>query len=181
MAAIESNQVKQMKKAFSERLMSKFSVSPDEASDQQVYEVLSSLVVEQLKQKRRKFINGVHSAGKKQVYYLSMEFLMGRSLKTSLYNLKMQDAAKDMLADFNINIDKIYECEPDAGLGNGGLGRLAACYLDGMATTAMPAMGHSICYEYGIFKQKLEDGWQTAAYGLTPSRNVPSRSTSRAN
>ena len=161
MAAIESNEFKKFKKMFSERLQNKFNVSPDEASDQQVYEVLSSLVVEHLKAKRRKFINGAHSAGKKQVYYLSMEFLMGRSLKTSLYNLEMADQVKEMLADFHINIDKIYECEPDAGLGNGGLGRLAACYLDGMATMAMPAMGHSICYEYGIFKQKLEEGWQT--------------------
>ncbi len=161
MAAFDSSEFKKFKQMFSERLMTKFSVSPDEASDQQVYEILSSLIVEHLKRKRRKFINAAHSAGKKQVYYLSMEFLMGRSLKTSLYNLEMADQVGKMLADYNINIDKIYECEPDAGLGNGGLGRLAACYLDGMATTGMPAMGHSICYEYGIFKQKLEDGWQT--------------------
>ncbi len=109
MAAIESNEFKKFKQMFSERLQTKFSVSPDEASDQQVYEVLSSLVVEHLKKKRRKFINAAHSAGKKQVYYLSMEFLMGRSLKTSLYNLEMADQVKAMLADFNINIDKIYE------------------------------------------------------------------------
>ena len=161
MAAIETVEMKNFKKTFSERLMAKFNVSPDEASDQQVYEIISAMIVEVLKTKRRKFINSVHSAGKKQVYYLSMEFLMGRSLKTSLYNLEIEKDVRKMLSDFNINIDKIYECEPDAGLGNGGLGRLAACYLDGMATMAMPAMGHSICYEYGIFKQKLEDGWQT--------------------
>ncbi|MDE6776492.1 MAG: glycogen/starch/alpha-glucan phosphorylase [Oscillospiraceae bacterium] len=161
MAVNDSSEVKKFKKQFSERLQNKFNVSPEEASDQQVYEVLSALVVEQLKTKRRKFINQAHSVGKKQVYYLSMEFLMGRSLKTSLYNLEMADSVKEMLAEFHINLDKIYECEPDAGLGNGGLGRLAACYLDGMATQAMPAMGHSICYEYGIFQQKLEDGWQT--------------------
>ena len=161
MAITDSIEERNFKKMFSERLQAKFSVSPDEASDQQVYEVISSLVVEYLKQKRRKFINGVHSAGRKQVYYLSMEFLMGRSLKTSLYNLGMAEYVKEMLEDFKINIDKIYECEPDAGLGNGGLGRLAACYLDGMATMGLPCMGHSICYEYGIFKQKIEDGWQT--------------------
>ena len=161
MAVNDSLEVKNFRKTFSERLITKFNISPEEASDQQVYEILSALVVEQLKAKRRKFINQVHSAGKKQVYYLSMEFLMGRSLKTSLYNLEIVDAVKEMLSEFHINLDKIYECEPDAGLGNGGLGRLAACYLDGMATMAMPAMGHSICYEYGIFKQKLEDGWQT--------------------
>ncbi|MDE7122202.1 MAG: glycogen/starch/alpha-glucan family phosphorylase, partial [Oscillospiraceae bacterium] len=138
-------------------------ISLEEASDPQVYEVLSAMVVDKLKKKRRKFINQTYSMGKKQVYYLSMEFLMGRSLKTSLYNLEMVDSVKEMLSEFHINLDKIYECEPDAGLGNGGLGRLAACYLDGMATQAMPAMGHSICYEYGIFKQRLVDGWQTEA------------------
>ena len=161
MAVNDSIEVRNFKKMFSERLQAKFNVSPDEASDEQVYKVISTLVLEYLKGKRRKFINGVHSAGKKQVYYLSMEFLMGRSLKTNLYNLGMAEMVKEMLSEFHINIDKIYECEPDAGLGNGGLGRLAACYLDGMATMAMPAMGHSICYEYGIFKQRLEDGWQT--------------------
>ncbi len=161
MAAMKSSELEKFTKSFVERLQNKFSVSPEEASDQQVYEVLSALVVEQLKSKRRRFINQVHSAGKKQVYYLSMEFLMGRSLKTSLYNLEMVEGITKMLKGFDINIDKIYECEPDAGLGNGGLGRLAACYLDGMATQDMPAMGHSICYEYGIFQQKLEDGWQT--------------------
>ena len=99
--------------------------------------------------------------GGKQVYYLSMEFLMGRSLKTSLYNLGIADEVKKLLKEHDINLDKIYEYEPDAGLGNGGLGRLAACYLDGLATENLPAMGYSICYEYGIFQQKLEDGWQT--------------------
>ena len=161
MAAMKKSELDKFKKSFIERLQAKFSVSPDEASDQQVYQVLSEMVVEVLKNKRRQFINQVNSAGKKQVYYLSMEFLMGRSLKTSLYNLEMVDGVKKILGEFDINLDKIYEYEPDAGLGNGGLGRLAACYLDGMATQAMPAMGHSICYEYGIFKQKLEDGWQT--------------------
>jgi len=90
-----------------------------------------------------------------------MEFLMGRSLKTSLYNLEIADEVRSMLKEHTINLDKVFEYEPDAGLGNGGLGRLAACYLDGLATTGFPAMGYSICYEYGIFQQKLEDGWQT--------------------
>ncbi len=161
MSAMKASELERFKKSFVERLQMKFDVAPDEASDSQVYQILSAMIVEMLKTKRRSFINQVHSTGKKQVYYLSMEFLMGRSLKTSLYNLEIVDSVKKMLADFDINLDKIYEYEPDAGLGNGGLGRLAACYLDGMATTAMPAMGHSICYEYGIFKQKLEDGWQT--------------------
>ncbi|MBE6848958.1 MAG: glycogen/starch/alpha-glucan phosphorylase [Ruminococcus sp.] len=158
---MKATEIENFKKAFIDNLQTKFSVSPDEASDQQVYQILSAMVVEKLKKMRHHFINQVHSAGKKQVYYLSMEFLMGRSLKTSLYNLEMVDGVAQVLGEFGIKLDKIYNCEPDAGLGNGGLGRLAACYLDGMATQGMPAMGHSICYEYGIFRQKIEEGWQT--------------------
>ena len=138
-------------------------VSPNEASNVQIYKALSSVIVSILKEKRQRFINKAHSMGKKQVYYLSMEFLMGRSLKTSIYNLGLVDEVKEVLKDTftDVNLDVIYEYEPDAGLGNGGLGRLAACYLDGLATDGYPAMGYSICYEYGIFKQKMEDGWQT--------------------
>mgnify|MGYP004590853165 FL=1 len=143
-------------------LSSDFNVTPDEASDTQLYKALSTVIVSILKQKRQRFISKAHSMGKKQVYYLSMEFLMGRSLKTSIYNLGLVDEVTSVLKDdFKANIERIYEYEPDAGLGNGGLGRLAACYLDGMATQGYPAMGYSICYEYGIFKQKIEDGWQT--------------------
>ena len=118
-------------------------------------------MVEKLKHKRQHFVNKTNSVGGKSVYYLSMEFLMGRSLKTTLYNLELADDVRAILQDYHINLDNIFECEPDAGLGNGGLGRLAACYLDAMATQEIPATGHSICYEYGIFKQILEDGWQT--------------------
>ncbi|MDE6034706.1 MAG: glycogen/starch/alpha-glucan phosphorylase [Ruminococcus sp.] len=150
-----------IKQSFPEKLHALFNVTPEEASDKQVYQVLSSIIVDILGQKRQNFMNHTHSVGGKQIYYLSMEFLMGRSLKTSLYNLGLVDDVKAMLARDGINLDKIYDQEPDAGLGNGGLGRLAACYLDGLATTSMPAMGHSICYEYGIFQQKLQDGWQT--------------------
>ena len=153
--------MKKIEQSFPEKLHALFNVTPEEASDKQVYQVLSSIIVDILGNKRQNFMNHTHSVGGKQIYYLSMEFLMGRSLKTSLYNLGLVDEVKAMLAHSGINLDKIYDQEPDAGLGNGGLGRLAACYLDGLATTAMPAMGHSICYEYGIFQQKLQDGWQT--------------------
>lgn len=153
--------MEKISQAFPEKLHALYSVSPEEASDKQIYHVLSSIIVEILGKKRQSFMNHTHSVGGKQIYYLSMEFLMGRSLKTSLYNLGLVDDVKAMLAHSGINLDKIYDQEPDAGLGNGGLGRLAACYLDALATTAFPAMGHSICYEYGIFQQKLQDGWQT--------------------
>ena len=153
--------IEKIKQEFPQKLQSLYSVTPEEASDKQVYQVLSSIIVEILGAKRQSFINHTHSVGGKQVYYLSMEFLMGRSLKTSLYNLEIADEVRSMLKEHTINLDKVFEYEPDAGLGNGGLGRLAACYLDGLATTGFPAMGYSICYEYGIFQQKLEDGWQT--------------------
>ena len=153
--------IEQIKQEFPQKLQSLYSVTPKEASDKQVYQVLSSIIVEILGAKRQSFINHTHSVGGKQVYYLSMEFLMGRSLKTSLYNLEIADEVRALLKEHTINLDMVYEYEPDAGLGNGGLGRLAACYLDGLATTGFPAMGYSICYEYGIFQQKLEDGWQT--------------------
>ena len=151
-----------LKQEFIKSLKDELNITPNEASDQQIYNALSSIVVKILKEKRQRFINTANSQGRKQVYYLSMEFLMGRSLKTSLYNLKIVDEVKDMLKEFGVtNMENIYNNEPDAGLGNGGLGRLAACYLDGLAATEYPAMGYSICYEYGIFKQKIEDGWQT--------------------
>ena len=153
--------IEQIKQEFPKKLQALYSVTPEEASDKQVYQVLSSIIVKILGAKRQSFINHTHSVGGKQIYYLSMEFLMGRSLKTSLYNLEIADEVRALLKEHTINLDKVYEYEPDAGLGNGGLGRLAACYLDGLATTGFPAMGYSICYEYGIFQQKLEDGWQT--------------------
>lgn len=137
-----------------------YMVSPESASEKQIYDALSSIVVRELVKKRHDYTTKVHSEGRKQVYYISMEFLMGRSLKTSLYNLGLVDAASGALKDMGVSLSSIYEQEPDAGLGNGGLGRLAACYLDGLATDGYPATGYSILYEYGIFCQKLENGWQ---------------------
>lgn len=151
----------ELKNKFLDIIKNDFQTTPEEATDQQVYEALSKIVVGILKAKRRKFTVKTQSEGKKKVYYLSMEFLMGRSLKTSIYNLEMVNQTTSMLKDFGISINSIYEQEPDAGLGNGGLGRLAACYLDALAADGYHATGYSICYEYGIFKQKLEDGWQT--------------------
>ena len=142
-------------------LKADYNAAPDAASDLQVYNALSSIVMRYLSEKRNSFNNKINSEGKKQVYYLSMEFLMGRSLKTSLYNLEIVEDVRSILSEYKINLEQIYENEPDAGLGNGGLGRLAACYLDAMATQEIPAMGYSICYEYGIFKQKIDEGWQT--------------------
>ena len=151
----------ELREDFIRYLDDEFQTTPEHASDKQVYEAMTNIVVKLLREKRRNFSLKTQSAGKKKVYYLSMEFLMGRSLKTSLYNLEMIDIATGMLDEFGINIAGVFEQEPDAGLGNGGLGRLAACYLDALAASGYHATGYSICYEYGIFKQKIVDGWQT--------------------
>jgi len=96
----------------------------------------------------------------KRVYYLSMEFLLGRSLSNNFTNLLVSPIVSQMVRERNIDLFSVLEQEPDAGLGNGGLGRLAACFLDSMATMQLPAMGYGLRYEYGIFRQVIEDGWQ---------------------
>jgi starch phosphorylase len=96
----------------------------------------------------------------KRIYYLSMEFLIGRSLANNIINLLLEPLAKEMAARAKLDTFSLIEQEPDAGLGNGGLGRLAACFLDSMATMQLPAMGYGLRYEYGIFKQSIQDGWQ---------------------
>ena len=96
----------------------------------------------------------------KRVYYLSMEFLIGRSLANNVTNLLLDPVAKKAVQQKNLDWFELLEQEPDAGLGNGGLGRLAACFLDSMATMQIPAMGYGLRYEYGIFKQTIQDGWQ---------------------
>jgi glycogen phosphorylase len=96
----------------------------------------------------------------KRVYYLSMEFLIGRSLGNNITNLLLDSAVKRAVTQRDLDWLGLIEEEPDAGLGNGGLGRLAACFLDSMATMQLPAIGYGLRYEYGIFKQSIKDGWQ---------------------
>src|SRR5262249_43569692 len=100
------------------------------------------------------------SSDAKRLYYLSMEFLMGRSLGNNLYNMGLFDAFKDALSDMGYDVEEVRETESDAALGNGGLGRLAACFLDSMATLGMPGFGYGINYDYGLFKQEIENGYQ---------------------
>ncbi len=131
-----------------------------EATKQQVYKALCLIVKDILVEKNVEFKNKTKKNGSKQVYYMSMEFLVGTSLHNNLYNLKIEDKFKSVLKDNGIDIEEIYEMEPDAGLGNGGLGRLASCYMDSLSSLGIPATGYSIRYEFGIFKQKIIDGWQ---------------------
>ena len=151
---------KEFAKILQDKLTSEYGVELSVASQQQIYRALALICRQMMSENHKKFQSKAIGTGSKQVYYLCMEFLMGRSLKMSLFNLGLNDAAQKALAEADISLDSIYEEEPDAGLGNGGLGRLAACYLDGMATTSICGTGYSILYEYGIFKQKIVDGWQ---------------------
>ena len=151
---------REFEKLLKDKLMSECNVTLDAASADQIYRCLAMITRQIMSDRQKQYQSKVLGEGKKQVYYLCMEFLMGRSLRTSLFNLGLNEVVESVLADADVKIDTIYEQEPDAGLGNGGLGRLAACYLDGMATDGIPGTGYSILYEYGIFKQKIVDGWQ---------------------
>lgn len=151
----------QAKKMISDKLSHFFGVSPDTASLEQYYKAVAMIVRDELASMNSDFRHAAAKQNTKKVYYLCMEFLMGRSLKNNLYNLGLIDVFENALKSFDVSLESLYSQEPDAGLGNGGLGRLAACYLDGLATNGFASMGYSIRYEAGIFKQKLVDGWQT--------------------
>ena len=138
-----------------------FGVAPAEARKEQLYKAVVMSVRDIMLEKRHAFHLKTKATKSKRVYYLCMEFLMGRSLKNSVYNLGIKDVFAEALKEYDVTLEDLYELEPDAGLGNGGLGRLAACFLDGLATQDYPAMGFSIRYDYGLFKQKIVDGWQT--------------------
>lgn len=150
----------QLKQLIVRMLKDNIGTPEDHASDAQFYKASVLAVKDILEEKRRYFMSHVHSQGRKQVYYLCMEFLLGRSLKNDLSNLCLTEKFQAALASLDVKLDNLYEYEPDAGLGNGGLGRLAACFMDALATTEYPAMGYCILYEYGIFKQQIVDGWQ---------------------
>ncbi|MBQ9964050.1 MAG: glycogen/starch/alpha-glucan phosphorylase [Clostridia bacterium] len=141
--------------------MTAFSVTPEEATHEHFYQALALVLRDRMRASRVKYISKAHKQDAKQVYYLCMEFLMGRSLKNTLFNLNLTEEAEKLLGEYGIKLESLYRLEPDAGLGNGGLGRLAACFLDGLATASIPAIGYSLLYECGIFRQKLVDGWQT--------------------
>ena len=151
----------QAKKLINDKLSHFFGVSPKDASDEQYYKAVAMIIRDRLSEQNSEFRHTAENQDSKQVYYLCMEFLMGRSLKNNLYNLGLTSVFDEALSSMGVKLDNLYELEPDAGLGNGGLGRLAACYLDGLATTGFQSMGYSLRYEAGIFKQKLIDGWQT--------------------
>ncbi len=152
------------KDAFSlikSKLSRYFGVSPKEATKEQIYKSVVMCIRDILLEKRSAFNKEYRTKNGKRVYYLCMEFLLGQSLKNNTYNLSIQEVLNKVLKDeFDCSLEELYDLEPDAGLGNGGLGRLAACFMDALASQDYPAMGYSIRYEYGLFKQKIVDGWQ---------------------
>ncbi len=151
---------KEVKDLIKGKLARYFGVSPAEASKDQIYKAVVISVRDILLEKRQQFHKKIKAKRAKRVYYLCMEFLLGRSLKNSLYNLSATSVFEKAVSSYGLTLEDLYELEPDAGLGNGGLGRLAACFMDALATGNYPAMGYSLRYEYGLFKQKIVDGWQ---------------------
>ncbi len=144
--------------AIEDKLCAHFGVTGKNATDDQIFQA-AAIVIRELMS--RHLAVQSDKAGKKEVCYLSMEFLLGRSLMKNAFNLGVAEALTGALEDMGRSAADIFEQEPDAGLGNGGLGRLAACYSDSMATLDIPATCYSLCYELGLFKQVIRDGKQT--------------------
>ena len=148
----------EVRSAIEDKLCAHFGVTSKNATDDQVFRA-SAIVIREIMSRLLAF--GEDKKADREVHYLSMEFLMGRSLMKNAFNLGISGALIGAISDLGRNASDIFEEENDAGLGNGGLGRLAACYMDSMASLGIPATGYSICYELGIFRQKIQDGRQT--------------------
>lgn len=142
------------------KLLRHFGTDPADATHEQIYKATALTVKDILTEKRGEYKKQVNARGARRVYYMSIEFLLGRSLKTNLCNLGLDKEYSRALNSMGVSLEELYDCEPDAGLGNGGLGRLAACFLDSLSSLDYPATGFSICYEYGLFRQKIIDGIQ---------------------
>jgi glycogen phosphorylase len=145
---------------YERHLMFDSGVDPGEVGPRERYEAIAHSVRDILSQRWHRTEHTYDRENPKRVYYLSMEFLIGRSLGNNILNLRLDPIARRFIDEKDIDALATLEEEPDAGLGNGGLGRLAACFLDSMATMQLPAMGYGLRYEYGIFKQTIKDGWQ---------------------
>ena len=148
----------EVRSAIEDKLCAQFTVTGATADDEQIFQATAMVIRELMS--RLLTVEDPRRA-EKEVHYMSMEFLMGRSLMKNAFNLGISEAVIGGLEDMGRSASDIFECEPDAGLGNGGLGRLAACFMDSMATEGLQATGYSICYELGMFRQKFVDGKQT--------------------
>ncbi|TLX61320.1 glycogen phosphorylase [Stutzerimonas nosocomialis] len=150
--------------AFREAVLSKLTYSvgkdPEHAFDHDWFEAIALAARDQIVDQWMNHTRKAYSEGKKRVYYLSLEFLIGRLLIDSLSNLGILDTAREALAGLDVDIERIRLLEPDAALGNGGLGRLAACFMESMSTLGIAAHGYGIRYDHGLFRQAIVDGWQ---------------------
>ena len=151
----------ELKRRIDDNLLRYYGTDPAEADIEQIYKCAITVARDEAVRKHQAFKKEAEEKGGKHVYYMCMEFLLGRSLKNSVFSLFGEDTFAEALKDYNLTPRDLYRLEPDAGLGNGGLGRLAACFMESMASRNYLATGHSICYELGMFKQKIVDGWQT--------------------
>ena len=142
------------------KLRRNFGRDVEEATSLHMFKACAMVLRDIMSERQMKTADKVVEEHQRQVHYLSLEFLMGRSLMKNAYNLGVVEPLKQAIEGLGFSAADLFEAEPDAGLGNGGLGRLAACYLDSMTTLEIPATGYSICYELGIFKQKIVDGQQ---------------------
>ena len=150
----------QLTEMITGKLQRNFGCTVETANNNHMFKACALVLRDIMSRHRMETNNQVWEKQQRQVHYLSLEFLMGRSLEKNAYNLGLLSTLKDALEDMGFSASDLFESEPDAGLGNGGLGRLAACYLDSMTTLEIPATGYSICYELGIFKQRIIDGKQ---------------------
>ncbi len=148
------------KKDVAENLKNLFRKTLDEATQQEIFQAVSYSVKDVIIDEWLATQHAFDREDPKFVYYMSMEFLMGRALGNNLINLTAYEEVKEALEEMGLNLDAIEDEEPDPALGNGGLGRLAACFLDSLATLGYPAYGCGIRYRYGMFKQKIQDGYQ---------------------
>ena len=156
----ERMSVEEIKQSICSKLQNNFGCELSDATPQQLYQAVARTVRDEV-MRRRTASRGVRKRDHmKKLYYLSAEFLTGRALHSNIINLVNEDNYMHALKELNIDPDVIYELEPEPGLGNGGLGRLAACFLDSLTTMQLPAMGCTIRYEFGLFRQKLIDGYQ---------------------
>ena len=149
-----------MKQAISEKLSLNFGCTVEEATEANMMKACAMVLRDQMSIQAVETRRKIRKKQLKQVHYMSLEFLMGRSLMKNAYNLGVLQPMREAIEEMGFKPAHIFDMEPDAGLGNGGLGRLAACYLDSLTTLEIPACGYSICYELGIFKQKIVDGQQ---------------------
>jgi glycogen phosphorylase len=141
---------------YDRHLVFDYAIDPDLATPRERYEAVARSLRDALALRWLRTKKAHHQANPKRVYYLSMEFLMGRSLASNVSNLLLDPAMIEACHEKHVDWYELLDQEPDAGLGNGGLGRLAACFVDSMATMDLPAMGYGLRYEYGIFKHDFD-------------------------